>query len=60
MMSFIIFYGEHITLAHRPGTQCTTYVSPQINYLPDPDNRVVEMALALQAVIDLQHIGQAN
>lgn len=60
LISFIIFYGEHITLVHRPGTQCTTCVSPQINDLADPDNEVVEMALALQAVIDLERIGQAN
>jgi len=37
-------------------TQCTTCIGPQINNLADPDNKVVEMAPALQAVIDLQHI----
>lgn len=53
MKSFIIFY---ITLVQRVGTQCTTCISLQINNLADPDNKFVEMALVLQAVIDLQHI----
>lgn len=57
MQSFITFYGERLTRVHRPGTQCTTYMRQSANDLAHPDNKVVEMALALHAVIDLQHIG---
>lgn len=35
-----------------------TCISLQINDLADPDNKVVEMALAQLAVIDLQHLGR--
>lgn len=51
-----VIHHFYITLVHRVRTQCTTWISQQINNLADPDNKVVEMALVLQAVIDLQHI----
>jgi len=50
-------FGEVIYhFLYNISTQCTTCIGPQINNLADPDNKVVEMAPALQAVIDLQHI----